>query len=652
MKKIGKVLVISLGILVLALIAIAIALPFLIDPNNYKNQIIQAVKQQTGRDLKIGGKIGWSVFPWLGVEMHRLELSNAPGFGNQPFARVETAGVKVKLLPLLKKDVVVDKVLLTGLNLNLAKDQTGKTNWDDLMAKSPAATPAPREGAGAPAINAVSVGGVDLRAGEISWKDQTSGATYILHNVELKSGELVLAKPMDIKLALDLESTAPAFRTHVDLKTRVAVDVDKQTLDVSGLELAAAGLKLKADAKGSRISSAPAFSGDLELAPFSPRAFLEKLGLKLDTADKTALGQATLATKFDASAKHLQLKNFNASLDDSKLNGSLEIANFAPPSYRFDLMLDNFDLDRYLPPAAPAKTPPGQGAGKPQPATAPIPLDAIRKLNAEGSFRIGKFKAFGVRSSDVLISLAAKDGAIKLNPTQAKLYGGAYKGAIGYDARTPNPALTIEQQLTGVQLGSLLKDAGVFDKFSGVANVVANLSARGLDIENMKQTLNGEASFSVRDGKIQGVNLRKMVNDTRAAVDKFRGKPVPAATSAGDQTEFSQLTGTVKVRNGLANNEDLNMQAPFLRVGGKGTANLPKSALDYQLKVNIADDPARQGTTVPVNITGSFSDPKFSVDWNAILKAEAGERLEKEKEKAKEELKQQLDKRLKDLFKK
>src|SRR3954462_2843735 len=130
LKKIGKILAVVAGVLVVVIIVIAIALPFVIDPNNYKNQIIQAVKQQTGRELKIGGKIGWSVFPWIGVEMRELEFSNAPGFGNQPFARIDPAGVKVKLLPLLKKDVVVDKVVLAGLNLNLAKDRSGKTNWD------------------------------------------------------------------------------------------------------------------------------------------------------------------------------------------------------------------------------------------------------------------------------------------------------------------------------------------------------------------------------------------------------------------------------------------------------------------------------------------------------------------------------------------
>jgi AsmA protein len=631
LKKIGKILAIVIGVLFLIIIAIAIALPFIIDPNNYKTQIIQAVKQQTGRELKIGGKIGWSVFPWIGVEMRRLELSNAPGFGEQPFARIETVGVRVKLLPLLKKDVTVDKVSLTGLNLNLAKNQAGKTNWDDLMTKKPAPAPATPSEPGAPAVSAFSIGGIDIRAGEISWNDQATGASYKLHNVELKSGELTSGKPVDVKFGLDLESGAPAIRTRVDLKSRVAVDLDKQTLAVSGLVLEAAGLKLKADAKGARILSTPEFSGDLEVASFSPRAFLEKLGIKIETADKTALGHAALTTKFDASTKSLRLKDASAGLDDSKLKGSFEIVNFSQPSYKFDLTLDNFDLDRYMPPAAPAKKPADKGANKSQKTTAVIPLDVIRKLNAAGRFRIGKFKVFGVRSSDVLISIAAKDGLVKLDPTEAKLYSGAYKGAASYDARGSNPALNIEEQLSGVQLGPLLKDAQVFDKFTGIGNINAKLKGSGYEVGAITASLNGTADVLIKDGTFIGVDLKKTADQIKLIKKEGLKESLKnIAPQKGDQTKFSQLHASAQIKNGVAYNEDLAVQVPgVVAVTGKGNADLTKSVVDYVVYVE----------DVPVKAQGPFSDIKFRLDTDAILKAEGQKRLKQEGEKLKEKAK-------------
>ena len=129
MKKTLKILGLTLAVLFGLLVAAAIILPLVFDPNQYKGEIIRLVKDQTGRDLKIEKKIGWSFFPRLGVEAGGLELSNAPGFGKEPFAKIDAAGVHVEFLPLLSGKITVDTVFLHGLNLNLAKNAAGRNNW-------------------------------------------------------------------------------------------------------------------------------------------------------------------------------------------------------------------------------------------------------------------------------------------------------------------------------------------------------------------------------------------------------------------------------------------------------------------------------------------------------------------------------------------
>ena len=120
MKKTLKILGLTVAVLIGLLVAAAVVLPFVFDPNQYKDEIIRLVKEQTGRDLKIEKKIGWSFFPRLGVEAGGLQLSNAPGFGKEPFAKIDAAGVHVQFLPLLRGQIAVDKVFVHGLNLNLA----------------------------------------------------------------------------------------------------------------------------------------------------------------------------------------------------------------------------------------------------------------------------------------------------------------------------------------------------------------------------------------------------------------------------------------------------------------------------------------------------------------------------------------------------
>ena len=118
MKKFFKWLSIILLTIVGLFIALIIALPFLIDPNDFKNEIAARVQQHTGRVLTIDGDIQLSVFPWLGLQLGKTQLSNAPGFGQQPMLQLENIKLGVKLLPLLRQELQTDETTLNGLQVN------------------------------------------------------------------------------------------------------------------------------------------------------------------------------------------------------------------------------------------------------------------------------------------------------------------------------------------------------------------------------------------------------------------------------------------------------------------------------------------------------------------------------------------------------
>ncbi|MCP4996519.1 MAG: AsmA family protein, partial [Gammaproteobacteria bacterium] len=132
MAKLFKIIGTIIGAVLLLLVAAAVILPLVVDPNDFKGEIVNQVKEQTGRDLKIAGDLNLSVFPWLGVKIDGVELSNAKGFGDGPFALVRHAAVRVKLKPQLKKELEVDTIGLDGVMLNLARNKSGASNWDDL----------------------------------------------------------------------------------------------------------------------------------------------------------------------------------------------------------------------------------------------------------------------------------------------------------------------------------------------------------------------------------------------------------------------------------------------------------------------------------------------------------------------------------------
>ena len=116
MSKLLRIVAWLVGLLVVLIVVASIVLPMIVDPNDYKDDIATLVKEKTGRILTIDGDIGLSVFPWLALEIGPTSLSNADGFSNQPFASVSDVQVRIKLLPLLRKQVEMDTVVLDALD--------------------------------------------------------------------------------------------------------------------------------------------------------------------------------------------------------------------------------------------------------------------------------------------------------------------------------------------------------------------------------------------------------------------------------------------------------------------------------------------------------------------------------------------------------
>ena len=632
MAKPLKIAALVVGVLIAVIVIIAIALILLVDPNRYRDDIVRLVKTETGRDLKIDGKLRLSLLPWIGLETKRLELANAAGFGPAPFAVVDSTETKVELLPLLRQKIVVSAVRLNGLKLNLARRADGRSNWDDLSAAKPTReskpTPAAGNGAGA-ALAAFTIERFDLRGGELTWRDQSANTTYALRNIDLRASNVLGAQAAPLHLAFDLDSSQPKLQLRLNLDTRLRLDPKTQTLEIPELSFSAGDLRVQAKLRGEKILSAPTMSGTLDIAGFDPRATLQQFGIKYAPADTKALRKLALAGKFEVSSKAITLSDLRLALDDTQLTGSIALRPAPAASYRFDLALDRIDLDRYLPAASTDKQP---ARASNNAAAVAIPIALLRETDADGALRIGSLKAFGIRSADVHIKVAARDGRVTLGPNSAKLYGGSYAGRTAFDAATPNLNWEFAEKLTNVQLGPLLKDAGVFDRYTGTGNIDLNLTAKGGEADQITRTLNGTVALQFRDGKIEGVNLEKMVQDARALIAQARGREVEAQAKSGDETAFKSLSATARVTNGVARNDDLKLEGAVVRAQGSGNANLVEQTLDFRLQVTVAEGATHKGSTVPLRIDGPFAKPRYRVDTSALLKEQtkpAQEKLEK-----------------------
>jgi len=210
----GKLLKVVVGFVLLLLVVVIIA-PMVIDPNDYRDEIQAAVKEKTGRELSIKGQLSLSLFPWIGVGIEQVSLSNASGFKDKYFAQIEQAEVKVKLLPLLSQQLEVSTVVLKGLQLNLAKNKAGVSNWADMLtspeSKTEPASSDTTSGTPASAIGAIAVGGVQIVDANINWDDASKNERYQLMDLDLTSDAL----------SLPLQWTAANLKRRCDLSYRV-----------------------------------------------------------------------------------------------------------------------------------------------------------------------------------------------------------------------------------------------------------------------------------------------------------------------------------------------------------------------------------------------------------------------------------------------
>jgi len=221
-----------LGVLILGG-ALALILPRVLDPNAYRDDLIRIVSERTGRTLTLDGKLGLSVFPWLGLELNGVTLSNAPGFGDAPMLAVRHARAGVRLWPLLSGRLEFGTIALDGLQLNLARAADGRSNWQDIqerLASSDPQRPATPPPAAEPratdtrfTLNQLDITGVRIREGRLLWDDRQGSQRYALTNWDLTTGRVRWGGAVPVSSSFTLSMGSPSLDAETTLEAKLEV---------------------------------------------------------------------------------------------------------------------------------------------------------------------------------------------------------------------------------------------------------------------------------------------------------------------------------------------------------------------------------------------------------------------------------------------
>jgi AsmA protein len=236
MQAIVKFAVLALAGVVLILGAVATYIAATFDPNSYKPQIVQAVKDRTQRDLRLEGDIKLAFFPGIRATLGRVSLSERGS--EKEFAGVDDVRVTLKLVPLLSKQVVVETIEVKNLRAHLVRFKDGTTNIDDLTSGVIPA-PAARDGE-LPLV--IDIDHVTLENAELTYKDEAAGAAYALSKLNLRTGRIASGVPVKIDLASTVQSDRPAMNLETVLKATVAFDLDQRSYGLAGIDFGAKGM--------------------------------------------------------------------------------------------------------------------------------------------------------------------------------------------------------------------------------------------------------------------------------------------------------------------------------------------------------------------------------------------------------------------------
>ena len=403
MKALGKILgLVILGLLLL-IVALGFALTHLFDPNDYKDEIRALARDKAGLELDIGGDIGWSLFPWLGLELHDTTLASVRT-PEQPFADLRMLGLSVRVLPLFSREVQMSDITLNGLNLTLTRDEKGRGNWegvgrpsdkqaqpDDTTAAEPSKPDTETPDASPRRPLQLDIDSLTISDARVAYHDVQSGQQFSAEGIELTTGAIHEATSIPVKLNAFFGSNKPVMRARTELQGSLRFDSKLQRYQLEDLRLSgeASGEPLKGktlsfsaqgqlladlaadiaewtslkftanqlrglgELKVRDLQDQPKLAGTLTIAAFNLREFLDNLGQQLPPmADSTALSKVELVTRIDGSSTSLSLEDLNLKLDDSAFTGRIAVSDFAKQALRAELKGDQLNLDRYLPPPA------------------------------------------------------------------------------------------------------------------------------------------------------------------------------------------------------------------------------------------------------------------------------------------------------------
>ena len=342
----------GLGALVALVVLGVLVVVWLVDPNSFKSQIEAAVRDRTGREFTLVGDIELGFFPWLSLRTGEGRFGSPPAFGPEPLVSWKSARLGVKLFPLLRGDVIADRIMLSGADLRLVRHADGSANWLGLTGAEPADPNAKP--------TRLNVDGLEIDDSHLLFIDEGVPRRIEIASLNLTTDEISPGEPFtDTEIAglLHMDGFAAEgvpFKVEVP---KVVLPEDFSSVEAERFSIEFGGLEATGAVRGA-LGEHPKLQGTVKTNAFDPRALLNSVGVvPPKTTDTKALGKTGLSGSWAFDDGAIRVDPISLDLDETHFKGSFSRTSGADALGEFALSGSSIDIARYIPPTDPASEP-------------------------------------------------------------------------------------------------------------------------------------------------------------------------------------------------------------------------------------------------------------------------------------------------------
>ncbi|EHU4914341.1 AsmA family protein [Vibrio vulnificus] len=690
MKKLFLILAAPIAVVVMA----AIALVTLVNPNQFKPLITEQVAKQTGLELVIEGDIEWQFFPSIGFSLGKTELKNPQGFSQENLFKVESVGIDISVMPLLDKVLQIGDVRLDGAEFHLETRKDGQKNIDALTQQQKAQqetvqqevssepTTDASQQPGAAADWRMELAGITVSNAKLVNQDRQAGTSLELYDVNFSLSEFAFDQWTKAEFSAKGKNNQQQFSANGKLEMQLAQDFSSYALrnielnsqfsdpatkmDTIKLVLGtfefdkdnALTFEIKGQASGMELSAngSAQLHVDAAISTVMVKAFQLESQLNGKSLPQSPMKVAMSSeVTFDVPSSHLSLVLNKLTANAIALDGKADVTLAEIPKVRFSLHSPEIDLDEFLGLTQPSQETASTNSSNdknahPEANNEVEPdLSALKTLDVIGQVSIDKFKANNAKLQNVITKFTVNRGIATLDRFDANLYQGSISASAKLDARRSPATYSVKKRIKGVQVQPLLVDVAQNDKLEGTGNIDVDVKGSSLTPSGIQKNLVGTVEINFADGAVNGINVAQMIRENYA---KIKGKKLDA-TDGVQKTDFSSMTATLTLNKGKVTTNNMHMQSPLLRIRGKGEANYINQTVDFTVSTSIVGSLEGQGgkdidelrdVTIPINISGSWADPKFKLVFDDVLKQKAQKEIDRGVEKLTDKIKDEKTK--------